>query len=75
MTYPKMLCAHGKKLDTSLSVAHIAVIIHLTNVRINLFSNPIGIPIGIFISYMYIYRNFVFLKEFFHHFQILYEFL
>jgi hypothetical protein len=29
MTYPKMLCARGKKLDTSLSVAHIAVIIHL----------------------------------------------
>jgi hypothetical protein len=66
MTYPKMLCARGKKLDTSLLVAHIAVIIHLINVRINLFSNPIGI----FISYMYIYRNFVFLKEFFHHFQI-----
>ena len=62
MPYPKMLCARGKKLDTSL------------NVRINIFSNPIGIPIRIFIS-LYIYRNFDFLKEFFHHFQILYEFL
>ena len=74
MPYPKMLCARGKKLDTSLLVAYIAGIIHLINVRINIFSNPIGIPIGIFIS-LYIYSNFDFLKEFFHHFQILYEFL
>ena len=51
MPYPKMLCARGKKLDTSLLVAYIAGIIHLINVRINIFSNPIGIPmaIGIFI--------------------------
>ena len=54
MPYPKMLCARGKKLDTSLLVAYIAGIIHLINVRINIFSNPIGIPIGILFPCIYI---------------------
>ena len=34
MPYPKMLCARGKKLDTSLLVAYIAGIIHLTGLQI-----------------------------------------